>query len=555
MLFALLDENDGVGDSCRCMATFEVPEREKMFCERFNIPLPQIAPTERLRQLMSFRNERKLYRRKCDFSGKEIISAYRPQSIYKVFENSIWWGDQWDAMAYGRDFDFKRLFFEQFFELKKIVPREGTSIFNCENCDYNGHLRQSKNCYLNALGIRAEDCMYTYWTVDSKDCVDCLYVNYSTACYDSIHLNNCYGCVMLEEGSNCHDCYFSFQLRGCDHCMFCSNLANKSYYIFDKPCSKEHFEAEKSKYLSGSFVLFREACELWKELKSKAVYRFAHNLQCENCIGDHLVACKNCMFCFEGLNGEDCYNLTSFGNCKDIYNVYSAGWEPCEEIYYSAVVRGSYRSIFCNYIWFSSDLKYCDSCVSCEDCFGCVGLRHKKYCILNKQYSREEYGELVSRIIAMMCETMEWGQFFPQYSNPFAYNESPANNFFTIEKDEAVKLGFNWLDVDKQEFKLATIESIPDNVGDVSDDIVKEIFACELCGRNYRIVAPELKFYRRFGLPLPRQCLDCRHIRRFRTENSPRLFVQKCMQCGKEIKTVYAGLSVCCEECYLFAIS
>ena len=42
--------------------------------------------------------------------------------------------------------------------------------------------------------------------------------------------------------------------------------------------------------------------------------------------------------------------------------------------------------------------------LSSSDCFGCVSIRNKKYCILNKQYTKEEYEELLPKIIAHMSE-------------------------------------------------------------------------------------------------------------------------------------------------------
>ncbi len=155
-----------------------------------------------------------------------------------MYKNEVWWGSDWDAVEYGRDFDFNRPFFEQFAELQKVVPREGTSVFSCENCDYNGHIRESRNCDLKSLVYQCEDPYYAYWMVHDNNVFDSACTNESTLCYNCIAVNNSYQCVMVEESENCNDCYFSFQLRGCDHCLFCSNLANKSYHLFNKPCSE-----------------------------------------------------------------------------------------------------------------------------------------------------------------------------------------------------------------------------------------------------------------------------------------------------------------------------
>jgi DNA-binding NarL/FixJ family response regulator len=71
------------------------------------------------------------------------------------------------------------------------------------------------------------------------------------------------------------------------------------------------------------------------------------------------------------------------------------------------------------------------------DCFGCVGLQKKQYCILNKQYSKENYFGLKSKIIEHMQKTGEWGEFFPASQSLFAYNESIAHQEYYPLKDRA----------------------------------------------------------------------------------------------------------------------
>jgi hypothetical protein len=90
---------------------------------KYLIPSPTLCPDCRQQRRLSFRNERKLYKRKCDFSGKDIISIYSPDKPYKVYDQEIWWSDKWEALDYGKEFDFSRTAFEQFDELMKEVPR------------------------------------------------------------------------------------------------------------------------------------------------------------------------------------------------------------------------------------------------------------------------------------------------------------------------------------------------------------------------------------------------------------------------------------------------
>ena len=90
---------------------------------KYSIPIPTLCPEERQRRRLMFRNERKLYKRKCDASGKDIISIYSPDSPYKVYEQNFRWSDNRDAMDYARDVDFSKTFSEQFLNLLGDVPK------------------------------------------------------------------------------------------------------------------------------------------------------------------------------------------------------------------------------------------------------------------------------------------------------------------------------------------------------------------------------------------------------------------------------------------------
>jgi Zn ribbon nucleic-acid-binding protein len=59
-----------------------------------------LCPECRQQRRLSFRNERNLYKRDCDATGKSIISIYSPDKPYKVYNQDFWWSDNWDAMDY-----------------------------------------------------------------------------------------------------------------------------------------------------------------------------------------------------------------------------------------------------------------------------------------------------------------------------------------------------------------------------------------------------------------------------------------------------------------------
>jgi len=88
---------------------------------------------------------------------------------------------------------------------------------------------------------------------------------------------------------------------------------------------------------------------------------------------------------------------------------------------------------------------------SSSNLFSCVGLRKKQYCILNKQYLKEEYFELKEKIIKHMNEmpyidkngnVYKYGEFFPSELSPFSYNKSIAQEYFQKTKEKIIENGF-----------------------------------------------------------------------------------------------------------------
>ena len=492
---------------------------------------PPDSPTEAFRSLMSFRNETCLHRRKCDFTGDEIISAYSKDTPFPVYKNDVWWGDQWNPLEFGRDFDFSKPFFEQFAELQKVVPREGTSVFFSENCDYNGHIRESKNCYMNALIHGCEDTHYSYWCVGNKDVVDSHVCNDSTLAYECIDCKNVYECVYCQECVNTRNCYFSYQLLGCENCIGCSNLTRKKYHIFNKPVSKEEFLALKDKILNGSQETWSQGVEFYNKMFAAANHRTVHNLNSENCTGDHIFDSKNCHMSFDVFTCEDVNYSISSADSHDICFCYSAGWPSCEEIYMSCVTRGSSNIAFCYYTFYSSGLRYCDQSMNLNDSFGCIGLRQKQFCVLNKQYSKEDYLKLSAKIIEHMKKTGEWGQFFPPSITPFPYNETAASGYIPLSKQEALSRGYRWND-ERDLNSDPPKDAKPTNS---YDQALNTIHCCRLTGKKYKIIPNEFEFYQSLKLPIPHLGPEARRQARVLRRNPYRLFVRQCATSGGKI--------------------
>jgi Zn ribbon nucleic-acid-binding protein len=214
-----------------------------------------------------------------------------------------------------------------------------------------------------------------------------------------------------------------------------------------------------------------------------------------------------------------------------------------------------YNVIFGIYIFDSNNIIYCQNIFNnSSNLFGCSGLKGKKYCILNKQYTQEEYEKLVPKIIEHMKETGEWGKHFPAKDSPFGFNETVAYEYFPLTKEQALKFGAKWKEEDKLNHYLGPKIVLPFDIKEVKEDITKQILTCENCNKNYRLILQEIDFYRKMSLPVPHMCPECRHNRRMSLRNHRKLYNRKCMKCGAEIKTTYSPdrpEKVYCEACYL----
>jgi hypothetical protein len=241
-----------------------------------------------------------------------------------------------------------------------------------------------------------------------------------------------------------------------------------------------------------------------------------------------------------------------------------------------------------------SESAYSINCRGVSNVFGCVALRSKSYCILNKQYTKEEYNAMLPRIRKHMDDMpyidakgriYKYGEFFPMDMSYCGYNQSQAFEYFPLTEKEAKEQGYRWKVPEERKYTVTKKPSdLPEQIGDVTDAILEEViqcahhevnghsFGCDVdCSSAFRITRQELDFYRQMNLPLPRICFNCRHIDRVKWRNVPALYFRRCMcdyrnysnatihkdhtegECPNEFETAYAPDRpeiVYCEQCY-----
>ncbi|MBI4232772.1 hypothetical protein HY605_06085 [Candidatus Peregrinibacteria bacterium] len=512
--------------------------------EKLLIPPPTLCPDCRRQRRMSFRNERNLYARKCDLTGQNIISVYSPDKPFKIFHHSKWESDSWDPMDFGRDYDPNTSFFEQFNKLQQLVPKKALHIpdnmINCDYCNYGGN---AQNCYLCFAPFESQNCLYSrvpyacQSDVDGEADIMCQY------CYECVSCVNCYECRYCQFCENCKDSAFLIDCTACDNCFGCVGQKHKRHMFLNRQLSQEEYE-EKTKDIFSSSVKLQEFEEEFAKVKQQAVYKYARSTQIENSTGDVLRGCKNCFDSYDLFNQEDSRYCELGGEqTHHAYDTTIAGLNMVNA-YEQIGALGCHDSAFLVYVDTDQNCYYCISCRNCSHCFGCEGLKRKQYCILNKQYDKKEYERLVNQIVKDMIKREEWGEFFPAKISPYAYNESLAYSYFPLGKEAVQSKGLKWKD-------------IPDNVQKASAN--EDIKACLECKKHYKLIQQEKDFYKKYRLPEPEKCPDCRYKKRL-SQMPPMQFWQRgCMAegCENTFVTSYSPNRlevIYCEECYLKTI-
>ncbi len=549
----------------QCVADFQVTRDDLDFYakmsptfagKKFQIPVPDLCPDCRMQRRMIFRNESSLYHRKCSKTGQKIIAMYDENVPFPVYAPKEWFGDSWDGRDYGREFDFSRPFFEQFVELRDKVPHLSLISSNNQNCDFCNIVGECKDSYLIYGSVYCENCLYGS-PFNCKKCVDSLVLRDSELCLECVDSDKLYNCVFCQNCSNSHDLKFCYAVHNCQDCFGCVNLSHKQYCIFNEQYSKEEYEKNLAKLDLKHEGMVKMVMTKLNELKLELPQRYYIGTNNEDVSGNYIFNSKNC---HESYGLGECrdvkysYQLLKLQDSQDVNN-----GEFGELIYdVMALFNTVSRSAFCYFIWDQIDsLYYCGMCnKNVRDCFGCVGLKHAQYCILNKQYTQGEYERMVARIIEhMRAEASaregvgsEWGKFFPAAVSTFAYNESVASEYFPMSKDEVLKRGFHWKEMEGAENAGAT------------DAVI-----CEVTGKPFKIILQERAMYEKFGLPLPRRSPKQRHIDRIALRNPMKLWERKCSKCGGFVRTSYgperkeigriphatSSLSlIYCEKCY-----
>lgn len=283
-------------------------------------------------------------------------------------------------------------------ELQRLIDSKSSlpsRIIKSENCEYGDYIYNSKNLQNCFDCAKCSDSLYLYDSYMCTNCIDCDYTVESQVCYECVDAFKCYNCEFLENCDYMRDSSYCYGSSNCHDVLGCVNLKNKSFCIFNRQLTENEYKEAIKKL---KLVPIEKILIMLEELKKQFPLTQTHEEHNENSpYGNYIYYNNNCYLCFDASYNEYCgYLYDSFHNktCYDLtYSVQS-------ELAYQVI--DSEKIFNCNFVVYSNncqDGSFLFNCFDVKKSLGCVGLSHKQYCILNRQFAKEEYEKISSQIL------------------------------------------------------------------------------------------------------------------------------------------------------------
>jgi len=290
---------------------------------------------------------------------------------------------------------------EFFTELQRIIlsqPKFPAVIINCEACEFCNEVYDSKNLSYCFDTYSTTDSFYLFDSFMCATCGDCDYAVESELCYESVDPYKAFNCEYLEYCDNIRDSAYCYRCSG-NNLFGCANLKNKSFCIFNRQLTELEYnnKIKKLKLLPPEKIL-----TVVEDIKRHFPLTQTIAQDNENTTyGNYIHFDKNCYLCFDAAHDENCSYLYDSFNCKTSYDLTYVAVGT--ELTYQAVDSATlFNCNFCIHASNCQDSSYLFNCSNAKNCLGCVGLKNKEYCILNRQFTKEEYEKINNQIIAQL---------------------------------------------------------------------------------------------------------------------------------------------------------
>lgn len=587
-----------------CDDEFAFTDLEKEMYDKHEFCYPDRCPTCNFRLLGGFINDRHLYNISDKSSWKTLISIFPHDYNGRVIDAIDYRKQLSDDVWISKSREVSRDIFSDFQKLYSDMPLPSRLIYpGLENCDYASHLAYAKNVYLSYCVFEwGEDIYYTFQAVGGcKNIFSSYGIAQSSNIISSMNTVKSNNVFYGEDIVYCSDMLYCKNMDNCQNCIFSCNQVNQKYMVFNTQYTKQEYEKIKQDvYLRlNSETEYKDVIKSYEVFLEKNLIQKATIInRSEKSNGDCVINSNNCINTFKANGLENCINIHSSGNgpedgTKYFMNSTEAGI-AAENCIWSCSVGMNIYNIFFSYatVEGSKNIYYCWDMENCQECMFCVGLRAKKYCILNTQYSKEEYFNKKREIITDLKAEGKWWNSLDWDLSLFPYNDTLAYDYFKVYSvtdvhgnikvidDQAYgKVILTWDDFisdatldlgGKKKIKILwrtrdkeinvpewmeTIQALEiPSINQVSDTILEKAVICEETKRPYRIIKKELEFYKKQYLPLPKIHHELRVDKLVSSRPIGQLFAGICDCCGEDCLTVYKKkqkYKTYCNSCYV----
>ncbi|MFH0773738.1 MAG: hypothetical protein V1922_05510 [bacterium] len=287
-------------------------------------------------------------------------------------------------------------FYEEYKKLKLVYPVTPTHSSKSEGVEYGDYMYMCKNAFFSFDNAASENIIYIFDSFKAKNCADGDYVVESELCYECVDILKCYNstylnyCGRVIDSHYCWDCGDSHNLFGCVHLNF------KQYCIFNKQYTKEEYEQKTAELLKEPP---EKHLEQIRQLSMQFPVSTTYISHAENAdYGNHIDYSKNMYLCFDSAHSENGAYLYDAHHIKNSYDLtQSFHSELCYECVDSSKLNNCFFMINCDTVF---DSGFCRDCRNSHNLFGCVALDKKEYCLLNHQYTKEEYEKQMKEIMS-----------------------------------------------------------------------------------------------------------------------------------------------------------
>lgn len=432
-----------------------------------------------------------------------IITPYNPDFKWKLVSLQEFEKLRSDYDKLWVDYDFNLNFWENYRILFDKISYSAFALWWVnENSNYGYNVFYVKNCYISFEICFSENVAYSVNVKDNcKEIYNSVMIwDGSENIYQSSWIFKSYKIFYSNFIFDSNNIWFSSNLAWCSECLFCSDLQNQSYCIKNKQYSEEEYKKLKEEL----FLAKNKFLDFYRNLKVEKWMLIS-----ENCSWKFIVKSNNIE------NWSFIYNINNWRNIVFAWtaewnvNFFDSAscWSPRWNDYYWVIGAWTWDNYFCSYdvVWWTN-IYYSNYLEDCSFCIWCIWLKNKSYCILNKQYTKQQWYELADKIFSQMEKDWILWNFFPWNFNPFYFNDTAAYLLDdTFTKEEVAKDWYLWRNEKIKVDIPENTEIVNTNDLDVlnyNESILKKVIV-DSSWNHFRIVKMEYDFLKKHNLPLP----------------------------------------------------